>query len=58
MTPNVVKVARYEIDPAARSQVEPAIRDFAAYVGAELSDSTWVALQQTASPCCFLILRP
>ena len=54
VTPSVVKVARYEIDPAARSHVEAAIGDFAAYVGAELGDSTRVALQQTANPCRFL----
>jgi hypothetical protein len=49
-----VKLARYDVDPSARTHVEAAVRDFAAYAAAELSDSTRMTLQQTKNPRSFV----
>src|SRR5256885_17252512 len=43
----IFKIARYEIRPEARAQVERAIHEFAAYVRAELPDSTWTTYRET-----------
>jgi quinol monooxygenase YgiN len=43
----IFKIARYEIRPEARAQVERAIDEFAAYVRAELPDSTWTTYRET-----------
>jgi quinol monooxygenase YgiN len=38
----IFKIARYEIRPEARSQVERAIQEFADHVRAELHGSSWM----------------
>jgi hypothetical protein len=47
---SIFKIARYEIRPEARAEVEQAIREFALYVGLELEDSSWVTYRERAHP--------
>ena len=44
------KIARFEIRPEARLEVERALREFALYVGLELEDSSWVTYRERANP--------
>lgn len=46
----VFKIARYEVQPEAREEVERAIQEFAAYVRAELRDSSWVTYRDKKNP--------
>lgn len=47
---SVFKIARYEVRPEAREEVERAIQEFAAYVRAELGDSSWVTYRDKQNP--------
>ena len=47
---SIFKIARYEIRPEARAQVEAAIAEFAAYVGAELAGTTWATYRDAGDP--------
>jgi len=44
------KIARFEVRPEARLEVERAIREFALYVGLELEESSWVTYRERANP--------
>ena len=46
----IFKIARFEIRPEARLEVERAIREFALYVGLELEDSSWVTYRERENP--------
>lgn len=46
----IFKIARYEIRPEGRAEVERAIREFALYVGLELEDSSWVTYRDRSNP--------
>ena len=46
----VFKIASYEVRPEAREEVERAIQEFAAYVRAELQDSSWVTYRDKKNP--------
>src|SRR5215468_10969583 len=50
------KIARFEILPEARPEVERAIREFALYVGLELEDSSWVTYRERSNPNRYLSL--
>jgi quinol monooxygenase YgiN len=50
------KIARFEVRPEARLEVERAIREFALYVGLELEDSSWVTYRERANPNRYISL--
>ena len=50
------KLARYEVRPEARPEVERAIQEFAAYVKAELRDSTWTTYRDRQNPNRYVTL--
>ena len=52
----VIKIARYEIRPEERAEVERAMREFAAYVGSQLRDSAWVTYREKGNPNRFVSL--
>ena len=52
----IIKIARYEIRPEARDEVERAIREFALYVGLELEESSWVTYRDRDNPNCYVSL--
>ena len=50
------KIARFEVRPEFRLEVERAIREFALYVGLELVDSSWVTYRERANPNRYISL--
>jgi len=50
------KIARFEVRPEFRLEVERAIREFALYVGLELEDSSWVTYRERANPNRYISL--
>jgi quinol monooxygenase YgiN len=52
----VFKIARYEIRPEARSQVERAIQEFAEYVRTELPDSSWITYRDAKNRNAYVSL--
>lgn len=46
----IFKIARFEIRPESRDVCERAMREFAAYVRAELGDSSWTTYRDTKAP--------
>jgi len=46
----ILRIARFEVRPDARDEVERAMRDFALYVGLELEDSTWTTYRDRRYP--------
>ena len=46
----IFKIARYEVRPEARDEVERAIHEFASYVQAELAGSSWTTYRDRDNP--------
>jgi quinol monooxygenase YgiN len=46
----IFKIARFEVRADAHDEVERAMREFAAHVGAELPDSSWVTYRDARHP--------